>query len=514
MKNKNIKIKSLFVILAATSLSFGCSKINDINVSPNDPPIEKATPQVLFPSAVMSTAGQVGGELDIIGGIWSQYWTQSPIANQFKTIDSYNLQRQDFNRGYNELFAGALADYQLGITKAKEAKLYNFYLMCTVMKAYTYEVLVDLYDKVPYTEAFQGAAKLNPKFDDGFAIYKGLIAEIDAALATDYKGAPFVGSSASTDFVFGGTMDYWLKFANTLKLKMYLRMVNTHAAEAEAGIRALYAAHAQFLDTDAGVIESSDKVSYFTDVTDQRNPIYAYTVFNLGGNDLRASKTLVSWLTAHNDPRATVYFGTASPISIDQGNYTAPQSAQPSYYSATAPAFKATDPVYFLTKAESHFLQAEAGVRYGVVSAQTEFLNGVTAAFAQYSLSAPADTSYQWDNTFNSASTARKIKRIIYQKWASFPNSHALEGFFDQQRTGYPEISDVYSTNPLYTEDTRIDPLHPINHSGQWVYSKNGVTGGRFPKRLVFPDSERSRNSSTPAEVPITTPVWWGLPNK
>jgi len=44
---------------------------------------------------------------------------------------------------------------------------------------------------------------------------------------------------------------------------------------------------------------------------------------------------------------------------------------------------------------------------------------------------------------------------------------------------------------------------------GQLVYSKNGVTSGKFPKRLLWPDVERSRNTSTPTEVPLTTPVWW-----
>jgi hypothetical protein len=500
MKNKNIRVKTIF-ILAVTCLSFGCKKITDINVSPNDPAVEKGTVQVLFPSGVVSTAGSVGGELDIIGGIWSQYWTQSPIANQFKTIDAYNLQRQDFNRGYNELFSGALADYQLAITKAKAAKQFNFVLMCTVMKAYSYEVLVDLYDKVPYTEAFQGSANLNPKFDDGFTIYKGLIAEIDAALAADYS-APLTAPDSKVDFLFGGDgvsvpddqMDKWRQFANTLKLKMYLRMVNTHAADGEAGVRALYAANADFLDVDAGL-------KIFKDGTDQRNPLYAYTVFNLGGNDLRASNTFVSWLIANNDPRTAIYFGTANPTPMDQGFGSATQAEHPSYYTSTAPNLKSADPVYFITKAESHFLQAEAALRYGVGNAATEFDAGVTAAFAQYSLTAPNTATYKYPN---SPSLQANLRAIIYQKWASFPNSHALEGFFDQQRTGYPELSPVYSTDPDYT----------TKYPGQWVYPKNGVTGGRFPKRLVFPDSERSRNSNTPPEVPITTPVWWGQPNK
>ena len=317
------------------------------------------------------------------------------------------------------------------------------------------------------------------------------MAEIDAALATDYKGVPFVGNDANTDFLFKGNMDNWRQFANTLKLKMYLRMINTHAAEAEAGVRALYAANADFLDISAGV-------NVFIDATDQRNPLQSYTVFNLGGNDLRASKTLTSWLVENNDPRAAVLFGTANPSAIDQGNYTAPQSAQPTYYTATAPALLPTDPVYFLTAAESHFLQAEAGARYGVTAASTAFAAGVQAAFAQYSLTAPTTGVYVYPN---SANLQTNLKAIIYQKWASFPNSHALEGFFDQQRTGYPEISTVYSLDAGYIP-------------GQWVYSKNGVTAGRFPKRLVYPDSERSRNSNTPPEVPITTPVWWGQPNK
>ena len=488
MKNTYMTAKSIVFILIAFVIC-GCSKINDINVSPNNPPLDKATPQVLFPSAVVSTAGRVGGELDIIGGLWSQYWTQSVAASQFRTIDAYSITRNDFNGNYTELFSGALPDYQLAITQAKANKQYPFYLMCTVMKAYTYEVLVDLYDKVPYSQAFQGAANLQPKFDDGHTIYKGLLAEIDSALATNYN-VQLTDADAKTDFIFKGNMDNWRKFANTLKLKMYLRMVNAYPQEAQTGVQSLYTSGADFLDVNAGV-------NIFSDATNLRNPLYAYEVFNLGAVNLRASKTFTSWLVANSDPRTAVYFGTAAPTPIDQGNYTASQSAQPSYYVATSPNLSATDPVYFLTAAESDFLQAEASLRYGVGDAKASFDAGVRAAFAQYNLAAPTDGVYQYPA---SADLQTNLRAIIYQKWASFPNSHTLEGFFDQERTGYPEHSNVYSLDPNYVP-------------GQWVYSKNGITSGKYPKRLVYPEAERSTNSNTPPEVPITTPVWWGLPN-
>ncbi|NND07347.1 MAG: SusD/RagB family nutrient-binding outer membrane lipoprotein, partial [Saprospiraceae bacterium] len=87
------------------------------------------------------------------------------------------------------------------------------------------------------------------------------------------------------------------------------------------------------------------------------------------------------------------------------------------------------------------------------------------------------------------------LKAIITQKWASMVD-RGYESFFDQNRTGIPAISPVTSDIESYVP-------------GELTYSINGVTGGAFPKRLLFPDYSRRTNSNTPAEVPLTTPVWW-----
>lgn len=475
---------------AIVFLAFGCKKTLDINVSPNNPLIETTTPEVLFPSAVASTTGRVGGDLTILGGIWAQYYTQANASNQYKTIDSYALTRNDFNGSYNELFSGALADYQLAINLAKAKSDWRYNLMATVMKAYTYQVLVDLYDKVPYTEALKGVENLQPKFDDGYTIYVGLLAEIDAALAKDYTSIALSGDQKKTDFLFGGDMSLWTKFANTLKLKMYLRMVNAKPAEAQAGITKLYTDGANFLTTSAGI-------ATFDGTPDNSNPFYEYNIRRLNTTtNLRASKTFTSWLTTNNDPRVNYYFGTANPTPINQGDYTATATQQPTYASATVFAQTAKDPVWFISAAESYFMQAEALERYyGGTGAAAMYQNGVRAAFTQVGLAVgtiPAPYLVYSGVTFE-----QKLEQIIVQKWASFAGSHSLEGFFEQERTGYPKTSAVYSTEATYI-------------AGQWVYSKNGVTSGLFPKRLVYPASSRDRNSNTPAEVPITTKVWWG----
>jgi len=486
--NLTIK-KSLYIFVAALSVVlFGCKKQLDINVDPNFPLVNQGAPRLIFPSAVMSTVGRVGSDLNIIGGIWSQYYSQSASSSQYRTIDSYNLQSSDYTGAYSELFSGALNNYQYVLDSAKAQGDWNFYLMATVMKAYTVEVLADLYDKIPYSQALQGKANLNPVFDDGYSIYTDLFSKIDEALGKDFTAATNTDPGTS-DLIFGGKMDKWKAFANTLKLKMYLRLVNAKPAEAQAGIQKLYSSGAKFLDEDAGVTQ-------FSETPDKQNPFYAYNIQRLNTTtNLRASKTFVSWLEANNDPRLTYYYGTDPVVTINQGDYLGT-----TYNAATVLLQSATDPVNLISKAESYFMQAEARLRYYSGDKTKDLYDqAVQRAFAETGNDGSSFVAPGGAYEFPAAgSFDNKLEAISVQKWASLAyGTHALEAFFDRNRTGYPVTSAVYSNAPGYIP-------------GQFVYSPTGVTGtGAFPKRLVYPNVERSRNKNTPAEVPLTTPVWW-----
>src|SRR5215213_6542955 len=224
-----MKIRLRFILFSFFTLSVvSCKKRLDINTDPNNPSLEQLTPKLVLPAAVSSAAGRIGSDYAIFGGMWAEYYTQGTTANQFKVIDDYNVTK-DFgqtNKGepWVELFSGALNDFNFVINKAKQQGDWNYFLMATVMKAYTYQVLVDLYDKVPYTEAFQGSANLQPHFDDGYTVYKGLLAELDTALSKNFEASTnTVGGTA--DLVFPSSdptwkITNWTNFANTLKLKL------------------------------------------------------------------------------------------------------------------------------------------------------------------------------------------------------------------------------------------------------------------------------------------------------
>jgi len=149
-----------------------------------------------------------------------------------------------------------------------------------------------------------------------------------------------------------------------------------------------------------------------------------------------------------------------------------------------------------MSKEESLFLQAEAMERAnGGTGAKALYDAAVDANFARYAASATSllagSYAYPTAGTFD-----QKLEAIITQKWAaSFPGN-GFEAFFEKNRTGYPLTSTVPQSNAGYVP-------------GQIAYSVNGGTGGLFPRRIVYPLSERNANPNTPTLLPITTPVWW-----
>ena len=470
-----------------------CKKQLNINQNPNFPTLSQGTPSLVLPAAVLATTGQVGGNLAIVGGMWSQYFTQASLAQQYVDIESYNLPPTDgvVNFSYDNLFTNGLKNYQYVIDQASLNKDWNFYLMGTVMKAYTTEVMVDLYDEIPYSQALQGAANLAPKFDSGYAIYTSLLGTLDSALGKDFS-ASTNSVPGTQDLVFNGNMSDWMAFANTLKLKMYLRMTNARPSDAAAGIQALYRTNPNFLSVDAAITN-------FTNAAGLDNPMYESNIRqNNTTANLKASTTFVSWLEANNDPRIIYWFGSANPASINQGDYA---NINPVYSAAPVFAQTPTDPVEFISTPESYFLQAEADLRYfGGVNTQSLYNQGVLAAFSQLGLDGSSFIANGGAYAFPaSGTTDQKLQAIIVQKWASCAyGCHGIEAFFEQIRTGYPIRSSVYSTDPAYIP-------------GQLVVSKNSDLGpGQVPRRMVFPYDETSRNPNAPAQVPETTPVWWG----
>lgn len=490
-----MKNKLVLTVLIAVVFFASCGKEwLDVNKDPNNP--ETASSELVFPAGVVSIASQVGGYYTLAGGFWSQYFTQSNAANQYKYLDQYSVTSDAFNGQWTEMYAGGLSDLNYVIKDAQEKENWTFNLMATVMQAYGFSVMVDFYNDIPYTEAFQGASVSNfsPKYDNGHDIYMDLIARIDDALAKEET--ELTPAQANSDFVFGGDYNSWVKFANTLKLKMYLRMAYAYPAEAQAGVAALYADGAEFLSADAAL-------KIFIDEEGKDNPFYASNIRKLNvSTNLRVSTTIYRYYEENSDSRLNGIIKENSK-PMPQGGFNIPSNELDP---PTVAVYQqsATNPVYFISDVESYLLQAEAVARgWGSGNAQDLYNSAVIADFARKGL-----TGYSYVATGGvyeypaSGSLEEQLEAICMAKWAAFVGtSQTLESFFETNRLGYPKVG----TKPAWTGGAYNVEYVP----GTFTYSMEGTTSGAFPKRMLYPQDEINLNVNAPDQTKITDKVWW-----
>ncbi len=479
------------VLLVTTMIS--CNDFLDINKDPNNPGTAPAA--LTLPAAEITIATVLGADYAVVGGIWAQHWTQSHVASQYRDEDRYALNRLDYQGAWSELYAGALVDLATIEQEALESENWNLYIQAVSLTAFTYQILVDWYDAVPYAESLKGGeGNFSPSFQNGADIYADLLVRLDAALAKDFTVSSV--AQVPSDFVFGSLekddqVNAWIDFANTLKLKLLLRQTKVNNGGAQSAISAMLNSGTTFLTQDA-------KVDVFVDLPDQSNPLYESNVRQLNvATNLRGSRTLISYLQENDDPRLDALFlpGTTGHYGLWQGWFEAPTTEVAEQQPDVA-ILDATRPIYFFSADEVMFMLAEANARYGDAGeAKSLYDQAVVAACARVGTDCSSTVAPGGIYEYPNGSLQENLVAIITQKWISLVD-RGYEAFWDHKRTGIPAVSAL----PAFDAD--VIP-------GTFTYSVGGTTNGLFPMRLVYPETERNTNINIPAEVPITEAVWW-----
>ncbi|MGB4776513.1 MAG: SusD/RagB family nutrient-binding outer membrane lipoprotein [Daejeonella sp.] len=488
MKINKLLIAILFLVVASTA----CKKALDINDDPNF--VSDSNVKLLLPSGIMFSASRIGGDYEILGGVWAQHYAQNNNSSQYRNLDQYNIINTDYNTAWNNMWAGALKDLKTVTIKSKASGEWNYYMAATIMSAFDYHILNDLYGAIPIQEGLDLENNPQPKFVASQAANGLIIGMLDDAIskATDAKALPAMGAE---DFIFHGDIDNWVKFAKSLKLKILMRDFATNQAAI------------QTLLTENDLLNTMDaKVDVFIDAENKSNPLYEQDrrKLNTAGN-LRASNTLLTYLLANNDPRIAFFYektggseedpNVPEYAGLEQGDYTV--TGVPNEATSRA-VIEATDPVYFMSAAEVAFLKAEAYARLGnAANAIIDYNAGVTLAFDRWELDAMPFISVGGAYQFTGVTLEQMVEQIITQKWVASTRTQAWNAFFDQNRTGYPSISAVSTDDAAYVP-------------GQYTISVNtSLPAGEIPRRLLYPKSSSDYNPNTPVVVPLYEKMWW-----
>ncbi len=491
-------MKNIFksVLLFSVCLFVSCDEDLDINADPTSP--GAINTGLALTSAQASLVTVTGGELTNLGGFWAQYHTQSPSASQYENMDQYNLNTGYADRLWTELYAECLTDLQFVIDESNASGDTGSALIAQILKAYTFQLLVDLFDAVPYTEALQGSLNITPAPTPGDEIYADLLVKIDEAVAA-YEANPSEPAVGQQDIIFASNIDSWIQFANTLKLKIHLRMAYTAQAN-PAAVNALLAEN-NFLTTNA-IFDN------FVSSTGKRNPFFEVQLAQTGLGDINnvASNTLHNFYTENSDPRLEGVFRAnqaGNYVSIVQGSGNDFNDTAVSY---SRPNVGPTTPVFLISESESYFLQAEALVRYaGGAGAKEMYDMAVTASFATYEIyfglaggTAAAAAFIAPGGAYEytpAGDTEATVRQIMIQKWAALPYVNNIEAYIEATRTKFPEVV------PEGTENHAI---------GNRIPSRISVLSGtQIPSILFYPDDETNRNPNITQRSSLTENVWW-----
>jgi hypothetical protein len=328
---------------------------------------------------------------------------------------------------------------------------------------------------------------------------------------------------AEFDLVYNGDFSKWIKLANSVKLRMAVRI---------AAVDAEYAKTAMAEAIAGGTIDSNAD-NAFLPTTD--NPYHKSAV---DWGDLAVGATLSAYMNGYNDPRRDVYM-TKTVDATYRGVRMGINNINKATYSGSLyskPNFAANSPLLVYCAAESYFLKAEAALQGWITgNAQTLYEQGIDISMEQHGVAAgtykagtAAPTRYtdpttnisaqayttgatvSWAN--GTANTSTRLEKIITQKWlANYPLG--FEAWNDFRRTGYPRI---YAA---------VNNLSSASTGGVVVNTTSSLTNTtylvRMVRRLPYPVSEYNGNSANVTNAvtllggpdELATNLWWAKKN-
>lgn len=426
----------------------------------------------------------------------------------FNTGSHYDLRYNKWNDvAFRVAFTKVMPAWKQIQDKGKD-EFPEAYAVAQILKVEAMHRITDIYGPLPYFHFGEGG--LETPYDSQEDIYKSFFKDLDEAIAELQNYISLHPSSkplSKYDLVYGGDFNKWLKFANSLKLRLAMRTCYVDGFEVNGKTSQQLAEEA----VAAGVIENNEDNALLK----SGNGISVFHPLEICWNsysDTRMSANMESIMGGYKDPRLSKYF-QESQYNDNESKYHGTRvgvsvSKKDNFLKLSSPAVYTETPIQWMCAAEIYLLRAEGAIRNWNMNGNAKDLyeQGITKSFEQWGT---ALGSYLADNTStpqkynavngtgtsaNAVSTITiawqdndneetKLERIITQKWiAMFPEGQ--EAWSEWRRTGYPKLFPLQGTN-----------------------SSNGQVDNSGPRRIPYPSTEYDTNTT---EVSKAVSTWLG----
>jgi hypothetical protein len=454
-------IYSLFLILVVLVTS--CELPDNI-----DPKYAlSVAPETVFTQSEIGLANQIGS-INVNTNI-SRLLVQYQSEVTYVTESRYNFyDRQIPDAYFTDLYEEVLMNLK-DARKTLEAEVLatdndinvrkNKLAIIDILSVYAYQVLVDAFGNVPYTEALMGAENSRPKYDDASTIYSDLITRLNKSIS-DLDDS--YDSFGNADVMYQGDISLWRKFAATIKLRIGLRLADVSPATVGTII-------SESLATGVFTDQSESAILVYTGVTPYVNSYYNEFVLT-ARKDFCPTNTLVNLMNNLNDPRRAIWFteypaGSGSYLGLPYGRTGASGYSKFSHF-ADMIRIDPKYPVIFSDYVEVEFLLAEAAERGlgGVTDAATHYNNAILESMKYWGVSNADAAAYlaQPSVAYATASGTYKEK-IGNQKWLGLFD-RGIEAWAEWRRLDFPVLNPP--VNMTYS-DIPVRMPYPYNENKQ-----------------------------------------------
>lgn len=469
----------LVSIILSTILS--CTKdLQKINSNPNAS--QNASPDYLLTGVIKNTADAYWGVTNNLNSslLFVQYWSKIQYTDPDRYIFTSNDLQELWNTGYTK----GIVNLNELISIAEKRDNNNYKGVALVLRSWVFQLLTDAYGNIPYTQAVNIKENITPAYDAQEDVYTGILKDLkQAQQLLDPSGKPIAG-----DIIYNNQIANWKKFANSLRLRIALRMADRNPEIPKLVMEEIRNEGGSFIDQNS----VSAQLAYLS--SPNQNPVSRSFETR---DDYRISKSIVDKLFSLSDPRLLVfasktkdptpqeYVGIPNGLLVgDASSLGFSKTSKPGDYFRLPAA-----PAVILSYTETLFDRAEAAARgFTKEDAQTLYKAAIRASFDQYGISSSSYASYIEQPSVQYDPVNFK-KSIGEQKWIAL-FGQGLEAFAEWRRLDYPQL----------------------------VPAVAGVLDGKMPLRFLYPGNEQSLNGKNYKQAigsqgpdVLTTRLWFDI---
>jgi hypothetical protein len=465
----------------------GCQGLLDVNDNPNSP--EQARVDIRLPALItMFVHSTYYGENSLWGAEWLQQFSYNRNTRSYAEVHRYELAETDASTAWDYYYTRPGNESQNMIEDASaEADIY-YRGLGKLFKAWTFQVITDLWGPVPFLEAGDPTIR-EPKYDEQKVVYEGIEALLEEAIAD--LSTPTGRRPTTNDLLFNGDLTRWIKVARFLQARTNIRLAYAPGEDQTARANAALTAIASALASNA-----DDADFIYPGGANARNPNWT---FQDQRNLLVASEFMVELLKSRSDPRLPILF---TPIIYDSirgttrypatttkfvGHRNGAAQLTDSTVSWLGPFFTNENASLSLVSyADQKFTEAEARlIVSGAAAADAPYRDGIRANMQKLGVATAAINAYLAARPALNT-LANPLEEIISEKYIA--NFLKVEPWNDWRRTGYPVV-------PAPVEQAMLSGI---------------------PQRIRTPGSELSTNINQVTATGIDTglegmlvKVWW-----